>query len=174
MQNQWPIELDGAVYEISFEKRPNSAQCVLWVNGNREQVFPQKFLWNPNIRYCFQIGDHSLILVSAGAFCDLSVDGIFQTSGKPYQKSALSLGIVFQITYAIFFLAILFVPVILFHSVSIWFILAIPLTAAAMIATYRLNGAPFLSPQKKYTRPVIFVALMMLFLFLVILFGRGE
>ena len=171
IRNQWFVELDGTTHEIIFVNQSNSPYRVLLINGNREHTFYKKGFILPNIDYAFQIGNHSLHLVSAGAYCDLSVDGIFQGSGRTYQKRIPWLEIAFQILYVLLFSAIVFVPVILRHEVSMWFIMAIFPTVSAMIATYCISGAQFLPTQKRIVKPILFTVLMILLFLVIIMVG---
>lgn len=171
MGNRWSVALDGTIHEIKFVNQSNSPYRVLMINGNRKQVFSQYAFALPNIDYAFQIGNHSLRLVSAGAYCDLSVDGIFQGSGRTYQKRIPCLAIVFQMIYVLLFSAIIFVPVILYHHVSMWFIMAIPPTFFAIIATYHIGCAQFLPLRKRIVKPILFTVLMILQLLVIVVAG---
>lgn len=166
--SKWNVELNGVPYEITFVYKPQSKQQILYINGNT-QILPPASFWNPDIDYSFTIEDHQLNLMTIGNKCDLAVDGVFQDSGKRYRKGKIALwGMVFMLIYIALFMAMLIVPVILHQAVSVWIVLAVPLTSVAIGTTCRLCKISFLPLKKLLFKPIIYVFLLLLY-FLVML-----
>lgn len=168
--NKWLVEINGSSYEITFAFRPKSKQQVMYVNGE-PHILPSTTFWNPDMDYCFYICDYELHLVTSGQSCDLAVNGVFQTSKLEYKKDKMApWGIIFISAFAFLFSAMIVLPIILFHTISVWIILAIPLTISAINVTYRLSRTSLLSSKQLMTKPIILIVLMLLYLFLMLLY----
>lgn len=166
---KWSTEINGLTHDFQFTLKPKSKQQVLYIDGV-PKILPNISFRNPDIDYCFDIDGHELHLVTSWQDCDLALDGVFLSSGLPYKKCVNgSWCIAFTAIYLTLFLAIIVAPKLIFNIFSMWIVLALPLTIAAVFATYRLSKSSFLK-KRFFVKPIIYMVLMVLYLFLVLLY----
>lgn len=165
---QWSIEIGGSVYEISVNMSKKSKQNVLHIN-KKPQVLPPTTFWKPDLDYCFYIEGHKLNLVTFDGKCDLAFDGVYQTSGRRYKERKVALwGWILIAIQIVIFAAIAVFPIILTQSISVWIILAIPLTIFTIFGTYRHSSDSMLPRSQHIVRPVLCTVLMIIMLILII------
>lgn len=88
MEKQWNLTVAGLPYAVTFKSSIWSGKKRLIVNG-QETIIKNKFAYDyVGMDVPVEIGGKECRLVMAGGDADLAVDGVFISSGEPYEPLA--------------------------------------------------------------------------------------